>query len=194
MNHRFSSCHLWFARVPEQSPPRPQSPPETHPSPRSYHFPNAGHVFDSGPGFLGWFHNDEDSDRRSSHPYYPFLSKGEWEIAGFFMRSGLSMKLIDEFLSLGLVRLFSLFQLHGIANNVPDCRPWSFFPLCANPPGEGRTPPKWAAMEVYSGLAAWIRHQGPPRAILPGPNELHRIHHEEPPLFREDSIPASPRL
>ncbi|KAF9784417.1 hypothetical protein BJ322DRAFT_1141469 [Thelephora terrestris] len=129
MNHRFSSCHLWFARVPEQSPPRPQSPPETHPSPRSYHFPNAGHVFDSGPGFLGWFHNDEDSDRRSSHPYYPFLSKGEWEIAGFFMRSGLSMKLIDEFLSLGLIAGLGLSfhcarTLRGKVELLPSGPPW----------------------------------------------------------------------
>ena len=110
MNHRFSSCHIWFANLPQPSPSHTQSPPGTHPSPpQSYYFPNAGHVFDSGPGFLGWFRNNEDAKARSSNPYYPFLSKGEWEVAGFFTRSGLSMKLIDEFLSLSLVSHSQIF-------------------------------------------------------------------------------------
>ena len=101
MNHRYSSCHLWFMKKP--SSPDAQRPPDTHISPSSHYFPNAGHVFGSGPGFLGWFQGDGDVEARSANPYYPFLSKGEWEIASFLSRSGLSMKLIDEFLSLGSV-------------------------------------------------------------------------------------------
>ncbi|KAF9643516.1 hypothetical protein BDM02DRAFT_3063785, partial [Thelephora ganbajun] len=34
---------------------------------------------------------------------HPFLSKGEWELAGFLSCSGLLMKLIDDFLSLDLI-------------------------------------------------------------------------------------------
>ena len=122
MNHRYSSCHLWFTNTQPESPPRAplsetHTPPPSHhfsdtppPShyfphtpPLSHYFPHAGHVFDSGPGFLGWFRSDEDAEARSINPYYPFASKGEWELAGFLLRSGLSMKLINEFLSLSLV-------------------------------------------------------------------------------------------
>lgn len=106
MNHRYSSCHIWFSNQPPRSPsPAPSSTHESEPSGLTSHFfPNAGHVFDSGPGFLGWFRGDEDAEARSADPYYPFFSKGEWEIASFLSRSGLSMKSIDEFLSLTLVR------------------------------------------------------------------------------------------
>ncbi|KAF9782579.1 hypothetical protein BJ322DRAFT_1157393 [Thelephora terrestris] len=129
MNHRYTSCHLWFTNPPQQSPLHSQSPLETHAPPRSYHFPNAGHVFDSGPGFLGWFHNDKDAGARSSNPYYPFLSKGEWEIAGFFTHCGLSMKQIDEFLSLSLITGLALSfhcarTLRGKVELLPSGPPW----------------------------------------------------------------------
>lgn len=100
MNHRYTSCHLWFVNNSQPSP-RSQHPPHTQT--QSFHFPNAGHVYDSGPGFLSWFHNDQDATTRSTNPYHPFLSKGEWEVAEFLSCSGLSMKLIDKFLSLSLV-------------------------------------------------------------------------------------------
>ena len=97
MNHRYSSCHLWFSEDP-QPPNHMEHPPDT--SPPSRHFPNSGHIFDTDPGFLGWFYNNEDTSARSANLYHPFLSKGEWEIAKFLSCSGLSMKLIDEFLLL----------------------------------------------------------------------------------------------
>ena len=52
---------------------------------------------------MGWFNSDEDAEARTTSPFYPFLSKGEWEIAEFLSCSGLSMRLIDKFLSLSLV-------------------------------------------------------------------------------------------
>jgi hypothetical protein len=110
MNHRYSSCHLWFAKDPQQASPPMEHSPSTHAESLPSHcFPNAGHVFDSGPGFLGWFHSDKDADARSSNPFHPFLSKGEWEIARFLSCSALSMKLIDEFLSLSLVSSSAVF-------------------------------------------------------------------------------------
>lgn len=110
MNHRYSSCHLWFSRDPQQpSPPPPlEHPPSIYT--KSHVFPGAGHIFHSGPGFLEWFHNDEGDGIRSSNPYHPFLSKGEWEIARFLSCSGLSMKLVDEFLSLSLVSFSQIFH------------------------------------------------------------------------------------
>lgn len=100
MNHRYGSCHVWFVNNPPTSPPQ-DPPPDT--GSHSTYFPNAGHVHASGHGFLGWFHIDKDAAARSTNPYYPFLSKGEWELAEFLSCSGLSMKLIDKFLSLSLV-------------------------------------------------------------------------------------------
>ena len=100
MNHRFTSCHRWFAddRPLPTPPPRPLDT-ETH---TSHRFPDAGHVFGLGTGFMESFSN-EDGDVRSVHPYHPFLSKDEWEMAGFLSCSGLSMSLIDKFLSLNSV-------------------------------------------------------------------------------------------
>ena len=76
-------------------------PPDT--SPHSETFPDAGNVYGRGSGYMGWFHDDKHAGERTANPYYPFQSKGEWEIASFLSKSGISMKRIDEFLSLSLV-------------------------------------------------------------------------------------------
>ena len=90
-----------------------ETPPDTHTKfPKSYFFPNAGHIFHLGPGFLSSFLNDKDADACLGSPYHPFLSKGEWEIAKFLSCSGLSMKLVDEFLSLDLVSALELAGQH----------------------------------------------------------------------------------
>ena len=133
MNHRFSSCHVWFTRNPptpvSNIPTPPPILPESHKSPSSYYFPGAGHVFTSGPGFMGWFQGDTNADARSSNLYYPFSSKGEWEIAAFLSRSGLSMKLIDEFLSLSLVSYPGHIGCCYV-NILLDHRAGPFLPLC----------------------------------------------------------------
>lgn len=49
------------------------------------------------------FHTDRFSERRSENIYYPFASREEWELGAFLTRADLSMSVIDEFLSLGLV-------------------------------------------------------------------------------------------
>lgn len=108
MNHRFSSCNSFFLRG-EPLPTRPNTPPNTppippNPPPHSTIFPGAGFVYGRGDGYMGTFYDDKHANERMSNLYYPFQSKGEWEIASFLSRSGLSMKRIDEFLSLSLVR------------------------------------------------------------------------------------------
>ena len=103
MNHRYSSCHRWFQRTPPETSPPPQHPPDTHAPQQSRYFPGSGHIFDMGPGFLSWFHNGEYAEARTLNPYFPFLSQDEWELAAFLSCSGLSMKLIDNFLSLSIV-------------------------------------------------------------------------------------------
>jgi hypothetical protein len=72
-------------------------------------FPGAGQTFGDGPNFMDVFDSDVHSDMRKENPYYPFASKGEWEIASFLERCGLSMKWIDEFLGLSKVSV----AVHG---------------------------------------------------------------------------------
>jgi hypothetical protein len=66
-------------------------------------FPDAGVAYNRTEGFMGTFHNDTHAEERASNIYFPFQSKGEWEIASFLSSSGLSMKRIDEFLSMNVV-------------------------------------------------------------------------------------------
>ena len=123
MNHRFSRCKFFFLReepppthhpdsppnLPPMSPgppPTPPNPPPTPPNPPPSHsveFPNAGFVYSRRDGFMGTFYNNTHAEECASNIYFPFQSKGEWEIASFLLSSGLSMKWIDDFLSLSMV-------------------------------------------------------------------------------------------
>ena len=107
MNHRYSSCSSFFLHgvpFPTGPSPLPQTPFAPPTTSYSVPFPDAGHAYGRGDGFIGSFFNDKYSDERTSNLYFPFQSKGEWEIASFLSQSGLSMKQIDEFLALDLVR------------------------------------------------------------------------------------------
>lgn len=193
MNHQFSSCHLWFTRdLPSPPLDTPRSP-DTPTSASSHYFPGAGCVFGLGPGFLGWFQGDENADAWTSNLYYPFLSKGEWEIAAFLSRSGLSMKHIDEFLSLSSVSRPNYVECH-VTDSLSDHRAGSFFSLRTNFTWKGRAPSEWARMEVYGSDDAWLHYEGPPRVVLSGPNQNYRISPKEPTLFWTYSVCPSPRF
>ena len=136
MNHKFSSCNSFFLRG-DPLPTAPNAPPDipsmSHNFPHSTVFPGAAHIYGHGDGYMGTFHNDTHSGEREVNPYYPFQSKGEWEIASFLSQSGLSMKHIDEFLSLSLVRCHSSSSLHVIQNVLTwrlDLWARSLIPLC----------------------------------------------------------------
>lgn len=108
MNHRFSTCNSFFLNgnpLPTHSDTLLRTP-LTQPNLASHStiFPDAGFVYGRGEGYMGTFQGDTHAAERSSNLYYPFQSKGEWEIASFLSQSGLSMKRIDEFLKLSLVR------------------------------------------------------------------------------------------
>jgi hypothetical protein len=59
----------------------------------------------AGQTFMSEFGRDQHAAERVENPYYPFASKGEWELAAYLLRSNLSMASIDSFLSLKLVSL-----------------------------------------------------------------------------------------
>lgn len=66
--------------------------------------PNIPRVFGSGPGFIDAFNSDHHAGKRSVNFYYPFSSKEEWGLASWLSQSGLSMRAIDDFLALLIVR------------------------------------------------------------------------------------------
>jgi hypothetical protein len=75
----------------------PASEPET------VEFPGAGITFGKGRTFLEEFGDDPHAKERATNLYYPFASKGEWELASFLLLSNMSMANITKFLSLKLV-------------------------------------------------------------------------------------------
>ena len=70
------------------------------------YFPGAAQAFQGGSTFLNKFAADEFSNHRSSNTYYPFASRGDWQMGSWLLRSGLSMSAINTFLSLDLVYFF----------------------------------------------------------------------------------------
>ena len=65
--------------------------------------PSAAKAFGAGSTFMNKFDNDQHSNYRKENLFYPFASREEWQLASFLLRSGMSMALINEFLSLDLV-------------------------------------------------------------------------------------------
>lgn len=78
-------------------------PPAEANSYREY-FPGAAMAADGGETFLNKFHADEHADKRRIHPFYPFATRGEWQIASWFIRRNISVAATDEFLKFDQVR------------------------------------------------------------------------------------------
>lgn len=91
-----------------------QDPPERSSS--TQYFPGAAHTYEGGKTFLDRFDADEFSKHRNSNIYYPFASRGDWELASWLLRSGLSMGAIDSLLSLDLVRPFVFNYLDALVH------------------------------------------------------------------------------
>ncbi|KAF9777296.1 hypothetical protein BJ322DRAFT_1135060 [Thelephora terrestris] len=70
----------------------------------SIKYPFAGHIFNQSGGFMENFYTDKFSEERASNLHYPFASRGEWQLGSFLSRAELSLKFIDEFLSLDLIK------------------------------------------------------------------------------------------
>ena len=76
---------------------------------------HAAKSFGQGPTFMEKFGMDQFAEHRKINMYYPFVSRQDWEVGSWLLRSGLSMAGIDSFLSLELVRasfyVLSTYQL-----------------------------------------------------------------------------------
>lgn len=65
--------------------------------------PTAGKILGQGTTFMDDFGADMYAQEWSELPYYPFTSQDKWQLASFLLRSSLSMKSINMFLSLNMV-------------------------------------------------------------------------------------------
>lgn len=68
-------------------------------------FKGAAAKHNGGTTFMDGFDNDVHASKRSENVYYPFVSRDEWELASYLLRSDLSVASINTFLSLSLVSL-----------------------------------------------------------------------------------------
>ncbi|KAJ7203716.1 hypothetical protein C8J57DRAFT_1259579 [Mycena rebaudengoi] len=85
---------------------------------------------DKGESFVDWFNSDQFAHHRVDNIYYPFANKDEWELASFLLRSSMTMRDIDDFLGLKMVRerlplsFKSAKELRARAELLPSGPPW----------------------------------------------------------------------
>jgi hypothetical protein len=79
------------------------------------YFPAAAMTASGTDTFLNRFHADEHADKRGEHPFYPFATRGEWQLASWLIRNNISVASTDEFLKLDYVRLIT-FKLPTISH------------------------------------------------------------------------------
>lgn len=84
--------------------PSPQTSTETRQPPHfKTVFCDASKTYGTGLTFMDQFDRDSFAPERKDHPYFPFASRDEWELASFLLRSNLSMSATDTFLKLKMV-------------------------------------------------------------------------------------------
>ncbi|KAI5994462.1 hypothetical protein EDD15DRAFT_2366590 [Pisolithus albus] len=94
-------------------------------------FPRAAEIFEGGETFLTRFELDPYSVCRRLVPFYPFANLDDWRVANFLLTSGLSMRALDEFLSLQATKNMPLSfwtakDLRARAELLPSGPRWKF--------------------------------------------------------------------
>ncbi|KAI6004712.1 hypothetical protein EDD15DRAFT_2384724 [Pisolithus albus] len=94
-------------------------------------FPHASEIFEGGETFLTRFELDPYSVCRRLVPFYPFANLDDWRVANFLLTSGLSMRALDEFLSLEATKNMPLSfwtakDLRARAELLPSGPRWKF--------------------------------------------------------------------
>ncbi|KAG6372397.1 hypothetical protein JVT61DRAFT_7869 [Boletus reticuloceps] len=94
-------------------------------------YTNARSVMGNGQSFLAKFRQDKFAPHREFNPYYPFSTAEDWEVASFLLTSKLSMRAINDFLSLKLIKMLPLSfssakELHSHAEMLPSGPSWKF--------------------------------------------------------------------
>lgn len=65
-----------------------------------YFYPDAGKTYGHAPSFIDIFNTDQHAKERLTNTYWPFSSKADWGMGSWLLRSGLSMRAINDFLGL----------------------------------------------------------------------------------------------
>lgn len=80
---------------------------------RFEHFSEASQTFGRAESFMDQFDADRYANERKNNLYFPWASKGDYGLGAWLLRSGLSIRAIDEFLALELVchPLYSVFLI-----------------------------------------------------------------------------------
>ncbi|KAJ7038598.1 hypothetical protein C8F04DRAFT_1209379 [Mycena alexandri] len=96
-------------------------------------YDGAAETLGRGETFKDKFQQDKYKKERQTNLYYPFASAGEWELAAFINRSGLSLAKTDEFLKLQLVSRMNLSfktgkDLRSRIENLPKGPAWKTTP------------------------------------------------------------------
>ncbi|KAI6018611.1 hypothetical protein BKA83DRAFT_4496105 [Pisolithus microcarpus] len=88
-------------------------------------FPHAAEIFEGRETFLTRFELDPYLVCQHLIPFYPFSNLDDWKVANFLLTSGLSMRALDEFLSLKATKNMPLSfwmakDLHARAELLPS--------------------------------------------------------------------------
>ncbi|KAI5998362.1 hypothetical protein F5J12DRAFT_906877 [Pisolithus orientalis] len=102
-------------------------------------FKGTAKMFGLGPTFIDKFNSDQFSNLWASNLYYPFNSHNEWELASWLLRSGLSMRAIDSFLSFSIIQLLNISfctarALCGLAELLPGGLCWRSMEITPSQP------------------------------------------------------------
>ncbi|KAI6014890.1 hypothetical protein BKA83DRAFT_4129616 [Pisolithus microcarpus] len=104
---------------------------------RGEHFKGAAIVYGIGDTFLRCFDMDRHAFHHQTNMYYPFANFGDWEMANFLLQSNLSMRDVDNYLSLSMTKkmLLSFWtakELHGCIEDLPKGPCWKvrIVPTC----------------------------------------------------------------
>lgn len=88
-------------------------------------YPGASKPIGQGQTFMEVFDDDGHAVHRAKNLYYPFASHGEWQVARYLLKSGLSMAAINEFLKLELVCLLNDVTAF-VSHFLVDQQDWPF--------------------------------------------------------------------
>ncbi|KAE9383333.1 hypothetical protein BT96DRAFT_844117 [Gymnopus androsaceus JB14] len=113
--------------------------------PYTVEYQGAARVVGYGKTALDLFNEDRFSDHRRLNLYYPWASKGEWEVAQYLLKSSLSLADIDEFLKLELVEKMNLSfktakELRSRADLLPAVPQWKYRVIPAQPGFPSKNP------------------------------------------------------
>ncbi|KAI5986321.1 hypothetical protein EDD15DRAFT_2174972 [Pisolithus albus] len=96
---------------------------------RGEQFEGAAIVYGIGDTFLRRFDMDRHAFHRQTNMYYPFANFGDWEMANFLLQSNLSMREVDNYLSLSMTKKMPLSfwtakELRGRIEDLPKGPCW----------------------------------------------------------------------